>query len=74
MARLCRAGDDLALVRESIEEHTNPKRLRVFKLAEEQERDLLGGVWVAMARKRSADNRPARSGSAAHRGDPWFGG
>jgi hypothetical protein len=49
MARLCRAGDDLALVRESIEEHTNPKRLRVFKLAEEQERDLLGGIWVDMA-------------------------
>jgi hypothetical protein len=41
MARLCRAGDDLALVRKSIEEHTNPERLRVLKLAEEQERDLL---------------------------------
>jgi hypothetical protein len=74
MARLCRAADDLALVRKSIEEHTNPERLRVLKLAEEQERDLLDGVWVAMARKRSADNRPARSGSASHRRDPWFGG
>jgi hypothetical protein len=49
MARFCRAGDDLTLVRESIEEHTNPKRHRALKLAEEQERDLLGGVWVDVA-------------------------
>jgi hypothetical protein len=38
-----------SLVRKSIEEHMNPERLRVLKLAEEQERDLLGGVWVDMA-------------------------
>jgi hypothetical protein len=30
-----------SLVRGSIEKHTNPERLRVLKLAEEQERDLL---------------------------------
>jgi hypothetical protein len=36
------------LVRESIEEHMNPERLRVLKLTEEQERDLLGGIWVDM--------------------------
>ncbi len=36
------------LVRESIEEHMDPERLRVLKPAEEQERDLLRGVWIDM--------------------------
>ncbi|MCA1717937.1 MAG: hypothetical protein LC781_14335 [Actinobacteria bacterium] len=38
-----------SLVRESIEEHVDPERLRVLRLAKEQERDLLRGVWVDMA-------------------------
>ena len=50
--RLCRAGrdpvGDPALV-ESMEEHMDPERLRVLKLAEEPGRDLLRGVWVDMA-------------------------
>ena len=33
------------LVRESIEEHMDPERLRVMKLAERQERNLLREVW-----------------------------
>lgn len=35
-----------SLVRSSIEEHMDPERLRVMKLAEEQERDLLREVWT----------------------------
>jgi hypothetical protein len=34
---------------ESIEERMDLERLRVLKLAEEPERDLLGGFWVDMA-------------------------
>jgi hypothetical protein len=34
-----------SLVRNSIERHMDPERLRVLKLAEEQERDLLRDVW-----------------------------
>jgi hypothetical protein len=36
-----------SLVRDSIEQHMNPDRLRTLKLAEEQERDLLREVWMA---------------------------
>jgi hypothetical protein len=35
-----------SLVRESIERHMNPERLRTLRLAEEQERDLLKEVWT----------------------------
>ncbi len=35
------------LVRENIERHMNAERLRVMKLAEEQERDLLREVWTS---------------------------
>ena len=38
-----------ALVRESIEEHMDPERLRVMKLAEREERDLLRNVWAGGA-------------------------
>jgi hypothetical protein len=34
-----------ALVREAIERHMDPGRLRVMRLAEEQERDVLRSVW-----------------------------
>ncbi len=34
-----------SLVRDSIEEHMDPEKLRVLKLAESQERDLLRSVW-----------------------------
>jgi hypothetical protein len=34
-----------SLVRNSIEQHMDPERLRVLKLAEEQERDVLREVW-----------------------------
>ena len=34
-----------SLVRERIERHMDPERLRTLKLAEEQERDLLRDVW-----------------------------
>ncbi len=37
------------LVRGSIEEHMDPERLRVMKLAEREERDLLRNVWVGGA-------------------------
>ena len=38
-----------SLVRESVERHMDPGRLRVLKLAEEQERALLRGVWGGAA-------------------------
>ncbi len=38
-----------ALVRESIERHMDPERLRVMKLAEREERDLLRNVWAGGA-------------------------
>jgi hypothetical protein len=38
-----------SLVRESIEEHMDPEKLRVLKLAESQERDLLRSVWGGTA-------------------------
>jgi hypothetical protein len=36
-----------SLVRDSIERHMNPERLRTMHLAEEQERELLRQVWTA---------------------------
>ena len=38
-----------SLVRDSIEEHMDPERLRVLKLAEEEERDVLRSVWGGAA-------------------------
>jgi len=38
-----------ALVREAIERHMDPGRLRVMRLAEEQERDVLRSVWGGTA-------------------------
>ena len=38
-----------SLVRENIEKHMDPERLRVMKLAEKQERDLLRNVWGGVA-------------------------
>jgi hypothetical protein len=34
------------VVREAVERHMDPERLRVMRLAEEQERDLLRKSWV----------------------------
>lgn len=38
-----------SLVRDSIERHMDPERLRVLKLAEEDERNVLRSVWVGAA-------------------------
>ena len=38
-----------SLVRDNIEEHMDPEELRVLKLAENQERDLLRSVWGGVA-------------------------
>ena len=38
-----------SLVRDSIERHMDPDKLRVLKLAEEEERDILRSVWGGAA-------------------------